>query len=74
MEQEGKMKSAMISGSELSTRATLIKKGVLPKHFETVTQYKIRLEHLPNETNPIQYIKSSMPITQSLDAKGCFVI
>jgi len=68
------MRPSMISGSELSTRATLIKKGVLPRTFETVEQYKIRREHLPDETRPIKYIPFSMPITQSLDPKRCFVI
>ncbi len=71
MEQEGKMKAQMISGEELSRRARLRLKGLLSTHFETVDQYKIRLEHFSEETSPIEFVPYSQPVEHT-DVKGVF--
>jgi len=78
------MKSQMISTGELTTRATMIKKGEIMKSSETSEQYLIRYEHWQNLLDigfwsefPIpapQIIPYSMPITDSLPTKGIFVI
>ncbi len=57
--------------SELNTRENFRRQGKHSRHVETYEQYCIRIEWLPGETNPIQYIPRDQPLTD-LKTKGVF--